>query len=256
MISVEIDYRPVRFIPWNRKLTCNFPGNWTELNSDQLVAIAGSRHTLTDDVGFLARFMGISRRIISHLGKFQILQIGEMLEWTKSVQPHNKFIIPFIGCGYLSLKAPLPKLKKVTFSQFIFADTCFADWQESESESDLTRFVACWYLPEGTVFSEEVMEQNAEELAKTEISICEAVAMNYLLVRQWLCDVYPLVFIPDRTAPDEKKKKKPMRSNGWIRIFEQVVGDDIIHADQYANQPLHNVLRFLSQRIKDNMKNK
>lgn len=254
MISVEIEYRPVRFLPWNRKLTCNFPGNWTELNSDQLISIAGSRHNLTDDAGFLAQFLGISRRIIRHLGKFQILQIGELLEWTKFVQPHNKFIIPYIGCGYESLKAPLPKLKKVTFSQFIFADTSFADWQESESENDLNRFVASWYLPEGIAFSEEVMEEHAEKLAKVDLPIREAVAMNYLLVRQWLCDVYPLVFIPDWTAPEEKEKKKPRRSNGWIRIFEQVVGDDIIHADEYATQPLHNVLRFLSRRIKENMK--
>jgi len=254
MISIEISYHPIPFLPWKRKLSCNFPENWKELNSAQLSAIAGASRSTSDDAGFLHQMTGISRRILKKLAKFQLWSIGELLDWTKSVQPLNSFIIPEIKAGSLILKSPLPRLKKVTFSQFIFADSCFSDYQDSESETDLNRFVACWYLPSGKELTEEMMESNAKLLNKASLPDREAVALNYLLVRQWLCDVYPLVFIPSSGEKAEPGKKKQSSSTGWIRIFEQVMGDDIIHSDEYAALPLHNVLRHLTRKIKDNMK--
>ena len=95
----------------------------------------------------------------------------------------------------------------------------------------------------------------------------EAIAINYGLVREWLSDAYPLIFIKNEeknqnpessikypeSSPDSYRGQNPAH-NSWIKIFESLIGDDIVNHDKYAALPIHNVLRFMSEKIKQNMK--
>jgi hypothetical protein len=77
-----------------------------------------------------------------------------------------------------------------------------------------------------------------------------------MFVREWLSDVYPLIFIKSDNDEIGKKLKKRQPVNSWIKIFENLVGDDIVNHDNYANMPIHNIFRFMTAKIKENMKRK
>ena len=253
MRTIDIKYRPVPFLPVTRTMHGIFPESWSDLTPSQLIAIAHVQDQSLDDFEFLHQVTGISSSILKKLAQYQLWELSQGFEWVQDIKPHNKFIIPEINVGDARFYAPLDKLKKFQFGRFIFADSCFSDYQESKSEDDLNRFIAAMYLPGGMEFSDELLEINTPLMAEVPLHVKEGIVLNYFLVKQWLSDVYPLVFQP--STHEEKPGKTPRRNdNGWIKIFEQIVGDDIINSDRYASLPLHNVLRFLSDRIKQNMK--
>ena len=104
--------------------------------------------------------------------------------------------------------------KRVTFGQFIFLDTYFANYQESRDKTDLNKFIAAAYLPFGQRFTEPVIDANYEWVAKTDILSREAIVINYYLIRDWLCEVYPLVFqrkTEQQIKEDETKINKISR---------------------------------------------
>ena len=60
-----------------------------------------------------------------------------------------------------------------------------------------------------------------------------------------------------RPNPDEKKdekKKENTKNTGWIKVFDSIVGDDIINSERYATMPVHNVFRYITRKIKEDIK--
>ena len=60
----------------------------------------------------------------------------------------------------------------------------------------------------------------------------------------------------DENYEKPKKTHKNPGNSGWIKIFENVVGDDLVNHDRYAILPLHNVLRWMTTKIIENIKRK
>ncbi len=260
MKEVVVQYPMFSFFPLKHERRVMLPECWQEITGEQLIAITRLKDNLVSDNDFMQMVTGLPRKVIRNLSKFHFWNIVSCFDWASELKPHNQFIIEKITVNKTVLHAPMHKLKKVSFSQFIFADTYFSDFMASQSETDLNRFVAAWYLPRGKKFSEQLMEQSLAVLPQAAKTTRESIALNYLLIRQWLADVYPLIFLKDNGKENEKPKSPDLRqaggNSGWIKIFEKLVGDDIVNTDKYATLPLHNVLRFLSARIKENMKRK
>lgn len=262
MKKVTITYQPFRWFKYTRTLNGNFPSDWNETSANQLIAIASLIRQSISDVQFLSTMTGLSKRTINKLDAYQRFQLIELFDSFRSNKPYNEFIIPKLDCKGTILCAPKPKLKAVTFGQFIFLDTYFANYQESKDKTDLNKFIAATYLPFGQRFTEYVIDANHEWVAKTDMLSREAIVINYYLIRDWLCEVYPLVFQrkteqenqDDQTKIKQKIPTKKRDQNSWIKVFESLVGDDIINEDNYANLPLHNVLRHLTNQIKKNIK--
>ena len=114
-------------------------------------------------------------------------------------------------------------------------------------------FLAALYLPPDEKFRESFLEKNNSIMAKVDTLTREAIWINYLLIKEWLTQSYPLLFYKQEDIP---KKKKQHDSMAWVKILESIVGDDIINHDRYAQIPLHNMLRFMTSKLKENMKRK
>ena len=297
MKQVTIKYQPFPLLKFSRTIKGNFPQKVEELSPGQLIAVAGLVKGTILEISFLAAITGISKRIIKKLDDYQQFNLMELFTIFNTTEPFHDFIIkeiitsshfslfssksPFGGRakrrGLLSLLSPFggnaagkggffspkPKLKGFTFGQFIFADTHFGNYMEAKKPEELHRFVASLYLPAGKKFDENIIEETYTQIAKTDTETLEAIVINYTLLREWLAQVYPMIFVKDSfdSAQDDKKpasgNEKPASSNnGWIKIFENLVGDDLVNHDKYANLPIHNVLRFLTKRIKENIKKK
>jgi hypothetical protein len=194
--------------------------------------------------------------MIRRLSNFDVFQLNELFSFITSSPAHNAFIIDKITIARCTYYAPLPKLKKMSLGQFIFADTHFGNWHEKQEPAEAALFLASLYLPENQKFSEDITEKNAKAFSRATTETIEAVAINYRLIKEWLSNAYPLVFLADEPSAGNNETSKPRDQNAWIKIFESMVGDDIINQDRWADMPIHNVLRYMNRKIKENMKRK
>lgn len=252
MNTIEIKYRPVSWLPFTRSITGIFPEEYAQLSPIQFLSVIKLTGGVIDEKEFVSAMTGIPLRIVKKMAPFIQYKLVTLFSHFNAAKPHNDFIIKSIAAAGKTFVPPKPKLKEMTFGQFIFAESLYDAWAESKTPEDLCRFVAALYLQSGSQFTEQAIDINHALLAKVKPEIMEAVAVNWKLVTEWLSDAYPLVFA--KGADAEKPAKK--QGNGWIKIFDSIVGDNITDTDRYAALPVNSVLRYMSAKIKENMKRK
>lgn len=247
MKEIAIEYR---WLFVRRKLTRNIPERWEELNARQLIAVAKIALGNIADDAYLHEFGNIPLKVIKRLDTYQKYCIGKLMAFTEGFEPWYKFILMLPG-----LKAPRPRLEAMTFGQFMFVDTYYSDWVTDSTPELLNKFVGSLYLPKGEAFDTEKTEvyiENAKQLQEAEKI---AITLNYRLVKEWLGNLYPMLFPrPDETEEKKPGKVAPPSTSGWLQIFESIVGDDLIHQEEYFNLPVHTVLRHLTKKMKENAK--
>jgi len=143
----------------------------------------------------------------------------------------------------------------MTFGQFIFTESYYNDWMSTKGEKALNNFVASLYLSQNVAFNNESIPIRVGKIANTDLDIRKAIAFNYSLVMIWLQKAYPLIFQTSSVDPDIAQTDgiRPNQS-GWIKLFESLVGDDLINRDRYAELPLHTVLRHLTTKYKESVR--
>ncbi len=242
MIKVAIQYRPFSFLPFKHRRDLLMPSRWSELNDRQLESIHLALSGRTQDNKLISLFLGVNRFFARRLDSYSKFCILRQLTFLNKIDICDKFIIRRIG----KLRAPEDKLKDVTFGQFIFGDTYFQNYCEGRKK-DLDLFIACYYTRRK--FSEKEIEQNAAIIFRESIHKREAIALNYRLIREWLARRYPHVF-------ERRDTKKNDKGNGWVGVFDKLVGDNIIDTDRYAGTTLSQTLRYLDDRVKEHLKQK
>lgn len=261
MEKVSIDYRPISFLSWFKKYEFEHPSNWKELNGLQLIAVACLYHGTIKERRLLQVMTGMPKKIIKQLDDFQVYKLIELMEFLQNKRPpFQQFILKQLWVGFKEFVSPGDKLKGVTFGEFIFADTYYSNYAIDSKEEDLNKFVSCFYREKKkgakVAFNENEIEARAQLISKLPIADREAVAMNYGMMREWLERTFIHVF-PKVDEESKKPKKKKQASNGsWIDVFDNVVGDDLINEDKYAQLPVMNVLRKMNKAIRENNKKK
>jgi hypothetical protein len=244
MKSVQLQYKTLGI---TRKISALLPERWDELTADQLVLIARNYITTADEIEILCGMLGIKKSIAAMLDNFQRFHIAMELDFMDDFKPHYTFIIRKLN----RLNAPLPRLEGMSFGQFMFVDTYYEVSVLSEDSGQLDKFIACLYLPEGEQFSEKQIENRADYVKmffKPEEKT--AISLNYRLVKEWICERYPLLF----RKPVAEAVAEQSRSQGsnWVKVYESLVGDDIVNQEKYAALPVHTVFRYLTQKLKEN----
>jgi hypothetical protein len=260
MVEITLKYQPFSFLKYTRVIKGAFSSTFGELKPEQLIAIARLLNQTISDTEFLKFMTGIKKSTINKLDEYQRYQLMILFEPFTLVTPYNEFIIPRIATWTTEFFSPKPKLAQMTFAQFIFVESYFVSYQTDKKPLDLYKFVASLYLPQSRAFSEDDISASELYFGKVKQEILEAVVINYVLIKEWLSTVYPMVFQKeDEDNGDElerKSLKKPNNNSGWLKIFESVVGDDLVNHDRYSILPLHNVLRWMSNKIIENIKRK
>ena len=260
MKKITVIYYPYKWLNWKRVATGSHPEGWHEITPAQLIAIVTTYKGEISDVNFLHVMTGIKKRILRKLTSYHHYKLIELMDFINDLKPFNSFIIKTLNIQERSFFAPKPNLKNMTFGQFIFIDSFFENYQTSGDKSDMDSFLAALYLPPDEKFRETILEKNSSVMAKVDTLTREAIWINYLLIKEWLTQSYPLLFYKQEEEKDQQKdipkKKKQHDSMAWVKILESIVGDDIINHDRYAQVPLHNMLRFMTSKLKENMKRK
>ena len=259
MEKIKLEYKPFSFLKYTRTIKGQFPTTFDELKPAQLIAIAGLINQTISETDFLKIMTGIKKFRINKLDEYYRYQIMILFEPFTEIKPYHAFIIPEIKTPETILHSPRPKLSGVTFGQFIFIESYFTSYQTNKLTLDLYKFVASLYLPEGHSFDENAICHWELDHPKVKTEILDAIVINYVLIKEWLALAYPLVFQGEEENEEVSKPKKHNQSSnnsGWLKIYDNVVGDDLINQDKYAQLPLHSVLRWMTGKIKESMKRK
>lgn len=260
MVNITLEYQPFSFLKYTRKIIGTFPSTFGELKPVQFIAISKLINLKISETIFLKIMTGIKKFRINRLDDYHWYQLMQLFEPFTAVTPHNAFIIPNIKTPGKLLVSPKPKLAGMTIGQFIFVESYFSNYQEDKNPLDLYKFVASLYLPEHRTFDENQITSGILVAEKIKPEILDAIVINYVLVKEWLAIAYPLVFQRD-TETDESYGKQPKThkkpgNSVWLKIFESIVGDDLVNHDRYAILPLHNLLRWMTTKITENLKRK
>lgn len=257
MIDIKIKYQPFRFLKYTRNFEGAFPSTFAKLSRNQFIAISRLTNETISEIDFLTTMTGIRKKYIKLLSDYHRYNLMNLLDPFMDLKPYHAFIIPDIFISLKSFCCPKPKLSQVTFAQFIFVESYFTDYQNDKKPTDLHKFVASLYLRPNHSFNENEIAANAALISRVKTDVLEAIFFNYVLIREWLCVSYPLIFDKEvLNEKDEKHKKPPKKpgNSGWIKTFENVMGDDLVNHDRYAMLPLHNVFRWMTTKIKENIK--
>lgn len=260
MVSIKLEYHPFPYLKYTRKINGTFPSDFSELKPVQFIAISKLINLKISETIFLKIMTGIKKFRIDRLDEYYRYQLMLLFEPFTSVTPYDSFIIPYIKTQGKLLVSPKPKLAGMTIGQFIFVESYFSNYQEDKNPSDLYKFIASLYLPEYKSFDENQITSGILVVEKIKPEILDAIVINYVLVKEWLAIAYPLVFQRD-TETDESYGKQPKThkkpgNSVWLKIFESIVGDDLVNHDRYAILPLHNLLRWMTTKITENLKRK
>lgn len=262
MRQIKIKYYPFKKLPLALTANGQQPESWQEITPKQIITIARTHAETFSDVVFLAAMCGLRKSIVRKLDNYQRLQLSEALDFFATTHLHNAFALPWVKVKGTKYYTPKQKLKGMSFGQFIFVDTYMGLYQSKNNPDHLHKFIAALCL-QSTFFNENHIEHAAKKMKKLPSATKEALVVNYLLIKAWLVKTYPLVFPepePNHQPKGNHEQDEPTKftfdSNSWIKIFESLVGDNIIDRDKYAQLPVHDVLRYLSKKIKENLKRK
>jgi hypothetical protein len=252
MIDIAIEYP---FLLFRRKEKGSFPESWAEVAERQFIAILKIINGGEPDFSFLSMLTGIRESLLQQLSPYQLLRVSEGLDFiAKGDNCHHSFFIQYISTS--TLIAPKAKLEGVTFGQFIFADSYYNDWLLTKDDTTLNSFIASLYLLPGEKFNNAVIPIRSVKVANTDIEIRKAIAFNWSLVMAWLWKAYPLIFSEPVKETEKDGKPKQAVQSPWIKLFETLVGDDLINRDRYAELSVHTVFRHLTKKYKENARGK
>lgn len=262
MLKVEVRYRPVSWIPITRKASSNVPQNWGDVTQQQLIAIACLYKSAISDIAFLKTMSGLKKRILHKLSDFELYKIMEIFAFVSDQKPYHEFIIRRITIYSkgMFLYAPEGKLKGISFGQFIFADTYFANYQQTGDETDLNKFIASLYFRKDESFDEKRIQSRYSLIGKIDKNTREAIVLNYQLMHEWLALAYPLIFhtvvelttIPSVSDGNIVLPEIQRDPNIWIKVFQNFVGDDIIHDEVWAAKPVNTIFAYMTRKYKEN----
>jgi hypothetical protein len=268
MKSVTITYRPIGFLPLYRTKKGQFPQNWGEITAKQLTSIACLYKNRISDTVFLSRMSGISHRLFKHCSDYERYKLIECIEFIGGRKPFHEFIVRKITFDRYAanffretnLYSPEPKLKGVSFGQFIFADTYFSNYQESQKEDDLNKFIASLYLRRNEKFDEIFIQRNYRYVGKLDRNTREAIVINYQLIHEWLSLAYPLIFQKREEVLKQVQEDEPIKvrddGTAWIKIFQNFVGDDVLNNDKWAEMPVNTIFQYMTRKYKENAQRK
>ena len=144
----------------------------------------------------------------------------------------------------------------MTFGQFIFADAYYNRWLTNKDNEMLSKFIASLYLFRDEKFNEEAISDKKLVADRLPKDLRLSIAFNYSLIIAWLQQAYPLIFQPtfdpSRVPADQVRTDIRPKDSGWLKLFEALVDEDLIHRDQYAELPVNVVLNYLTAKYKEN----
>jgi hypothetical protein len=240
------------------------PANWGELTRRQLLAVVPLLFQPTGAVAVHVQLLHLLLRLPVglwfRLTDFQIADHLRLVRWLTEPSKLTKQLLPVLGRPWARLAGPGDWLAGVLVWEFANAEAQLQKWVKSQDEAALNRLVAVLYRPRRwfwwlrqlsptytgdrrQAFNEKRVAARAELVARLPLAHRHAVLVYYLGCRAALEQSYKHVF-----DGDEGNAKDP---NPWLTLIGRLPNDKFGDIAQIGLRPLHTVLLFTNQFIRD-----
>jgi len=263
------------------KRTRKLPERWGELTAEQFVAAVKlwSGAIAVDE--FLSVVLGIKAKEVAMMDDFQKWVLARETDFMQDInRPHNAFFLQQLPGS--ELKAPGVRLKGCTLQQYMTVDTFFSQYttelsrmtlQKGEVTGDLTiaaeeyldNFIAALYKKEDEVYCMAeastlqvrrenvhliILEEHLEVVRTLDKSVKQAIVLNYVLVRSWLCKAFPHLF-PEAEEREVNNKARVPKPTNWLEVFDNFVGDNVAEMEKYQAMQATDAFRIMNRRIRE-----
>lgn len=255
-----------------RTLAATIPASLSEATPAQFLALLGlSEGAITEEM-FFCQFFGISSDILARLDPWQLYVMASQLQHLWQRAPVDRMILPRLtvspdtsamkgfpppeGIHPMTLTPPAPRLRGMTFQQFMTVDQLWQWYAYTDRADYLHAMVAALYIPDDADFFTYDHGLVTEAVAHSADTLqLQAIATNWTLVRDWLASAYPHLFparassatVPGASAAGQKKP----RPGSWLAILDALVADDLTRLQTYPRLQAMDVIRILNRRIAD-----
>lgn len=240
------------------------PSNWSELTRRQLLAVVPLLFQpispVAMQVQLLCLLLKLPVGLWFGLTDFQIADHLRLVRWLTEPSQLIKQLLPVLGRPWARLAGPGDWLAGVSVWEFANAEAALSRWVKSQANADLDRLVAVLYRPRRwfwwlhrlspaytgdsrQAFNEKRVAARAGQVARLPLRERHAVLLYYLGCRSKLEQAYPHLF-----SGDEGNGKDP---NPWLTLIGRLPNDKFGDIAQIGLRPLHTVLLFTNQFIRD-----
>lgn len=240
-----------RFWGISVKRTYKIPGKIGDLSEKQYLALVQFLNGEIKEYKVIAHMYNIPvipARIISRFSFWVYSLIVAIETLGDLTKPCDHFLIKRIPGTKLKCENNL--FKGVSFMQFMFADTMYSKYLQSQDSNHLHSFIATFYIKEGEQFNDIDMIKRLDYISKCKVKspILEAVLLNFMMMKKWLANVYPYMF---SSADQDVSSTTPAQKQKWLDIFDSFVNEDIANTDYYKNMDCMDAFRIINRRIRD-----
>jgi hypothetical protein len=239
------------------------PAKWGELTRRQLLEIVPILFRPLTPEGtqvLLLQLLRLPRKLWRQLTDFQVADQLRLVRWLTQPSRLTTQLLPTIGPWYRPLVGPGDWLAGVSVWEFSNAEHQLRKWTSSQANDDLDALVAVLYRPRRwfnwlrklspaytgdarQVFNSKTVASRARRVAHVSLVQRQAVLVYYLGCRAELELAYPHLF-----SGDEANGKDP---NPWLTLIGRLPNDKFGDLEQISQRPLHTVLLFTNQFIRD-----
>lgn len=251
----------------NRTISGAHPTKWEEVNAKNFVSIARFFNgDVMDPARRIVLFFDLmalktrQRRRLPELSDESpedirlieaMLNAGNFLSETPAP---DKWFIPFVRIGLKKYFAPRPTLAGSSFREFIYADTLYQQFFQSQSGEIIWQLASVLYRRRGKEkddLREPFVEGNFNaEAAKWKTVngyIPEAIFYNYKICRSYIEQMYPRLFPVKEQKPDEETEPTPPPSEPiWLSMLDALCDGDLAKMREYEESEVHSVLRLMN----------
>jgi len=235
---------------------------WNELTGAQLLAVVALRQQppAPPADALLAILLDLPRRAFARLTVVQRVELRPRTRFLATTAPAlTAQLLPCLTLPRLWFEqaqhfhGPREAFRNLRFDEFIFADTYYLRYLQTQQASWLDQLVAVLYRPERAGydpqavtyagdrredFNEHLVPARATQLARLPLATKLAVLLYYQACRRLLEQRYAYVFSDDNS--------QKASTNGWQEVLHELAGG-VVHLEDTAHQALHNVLREMNR---------
>ncbi|WP_151087390.1 hypothetical protein [Hymenobacter baengnokdamensis] len=240
------------------------PTTWNELTRVQLLLAASllfrARNVVATQMLLLRTLARLPRPLWRALTAFQIASHLRLVRWLTEPSRLTRQLLPQLGPWWARLAGPGDWLAGVCVWEFANAETHLRTWTSSQAPADLDKLVAVLYRPRRwfwwlhrfspsytgdprQAFNSKTVAARAARVARVPLVQRQAVLLYYLGCRATLENAYPHLF-----SGDEANGQDP---NPWLTLIGKLPNDKFGDIEQIGQRPLHTVLLFTNQFIRD-----
>jgi hypothetical protein len=250
----------------SKKIKINLPENWNELSRKQLLRGMAILFTATDPARLhlqLLRILGLPKSWLLALDAWQVVELKTLTSFflennTLTSQLLPAIRLPFLK-GFRRFVGPKERFRNLLFLEFIFADTYYLHWLQTQNDELLLKLVATLYRPQTWFhffkkrqptysgdarqeFNEHLVADRAAKMKHLPLPVKMAIATWYRGCRNQMEQDYPNVFSSEN---QEEAKGK----GGWEPVFRNMAGGKFGDINQTRNANLHTVLAEMDEKI-------